>query len=544
MEFIIRCKRCEQCRDRFKNGDRMYRISYDSRTLCGDCVTDMPNEEFVSHNGFGYRVFQKPLPRGLGYGIYILEEQYGVVTIREAVSRPEFEKNTYLECQEGKVTMWLAESQRGNWMQVNETIENAPEYGSISVFGTHIIMDENGVAYGFSNSPKIDSSVAPEKMIQQKKIQSVSMSDLQKEYDLSNFAKKVRYSLRNLTPKALMDYCEKRVQGQELELRKAVYLIWQYLKAVLKGKHFQAFNWFLTAPSGCGKTEFYRTIRQYFLDHDVPIPVVQIDLSRVTEEGFRGLDPSNIIDMIKHEQSDTNGYAICFLDETDKKLIPNFDGHGDNVNKNVQGALLTLIEGIASDVDKDGFSKDYDSSLTMFVFMGAFQDLRIERQQNAARAHRVGFNAGDEEKRSSTDSFYAPVTMEDIIHFGMQEELAGRIQQVINFKRMSDESMLRLLRCKTEQIGEELGFRIELTEQAEQELLSISFGNLGLRHPLNKIRELALNTVSADFFNDDFQNEIAAVRIESLENAVLVQPEIKEMQVHRKKKYGIRNGLN
>ena len=111
-------------------------------------------------------------------------------------------------------------------------------------------------------------------------------------------------------------------------------------------------------------------------------------------------------------------------------------------------------------------------------------------------------------------------------------------------KRMSDESMLRLLRCKTEQIGEELGFCIELTEQAEQELLSISIGNLGLRHPLNKIRELALNTVSGDFFNDDFQNEIAAVRIESLENAVLVQPEIREMQVHRKKKYGIRNVLD
>ncbi len=539
MELKIECEKCDQCHEPFKNGERMFRFSYHNQTLCADCITDCSNNEYVYHNGVGYRVFRKPLPRGLGFGIYILEEQYGVVTIREAVNRPEYGKNTFLECKDGSISMWLSEKQQGDWLQADEQIGTASKYASLSAFATHLILDKNRIAYGFSNSSIMNSSVVPKALMNQKGIRPVPKTELEKEYDLSNFAKRVRQSLRELNPKELMRFCESRVQGQELELRKAVYLVWRYLQSILMGKHFQACNWFLTAPSGCGKTEFYRTIRQYFLDHDVPIPVVQIDMSRITEEGFRGLDPSNIVDMIKQEQNETNGYAICFLDEMDKKLTPNYDGHGDNVNKNVQGSLLTLIEGIASDMDKDGFSKNYDSSLTMFVFMGAFQDLRIQRQQKASHINKVGFSTGDEMISSPTDSFYASVTMEDIIRFGMQEELAGRIQQVINFKRMSDESMLQLLHCKIKQISEELGIHIELTAQAEQELLAISFGNLGLRHPLNKIRELVLNAISANFFDDDFDDDISSIKIESLENAELIRKDKNKKQQCKKRKKSI-----
>ncbi len=522
MEFQIHCQKCEQCHERFKNGEKMFKTSYDEKVFCAICMTEVTYSEFVYHNGIGYRVFQKPLPRGLEYGVYVLEDRYGTVTIQKTDSTTEFGKGTYLECQKGRVSMWLSEKQQGGWMQVSERYENTSSYASLSIFATHIVIDRDGIAYGYSNSSEIDSSILTESLIEQKGIRSVLEDEMKSKYDLSRFAKRVRNSLRDLNSKDLMTYCSSRVQGQELELRKAVYLIWQYLQSVLKGKHFQAFNWFLTAPSGCGKTEFYRTLKQYFVDHNIPIPVVQIDLSRITEEGFRGLDPSNIIDMIKNVQSDTNGYAICFLDETDKKLISNYDGHGDNVNQNVQSTLLTLIEGIATDMDKDGIPKEFDTCKTMFVFMGAFQDLRLERQQKMSRVHRVGFSTDDEQILTPTDSFYAPVTMEDIIRYGMQEELAGRIQQVINFKRMSDESMLQLLRCKKIQIGEELGFNIEMTERAEHELLTISFGNLGLRHPINKIRELVLNTVSEKFFDDDFANEITAVRMESLENATII----------------------
>ena len=152
--------------------------------------------------------------------------------------------------------------------------------------------------------------------------------------------------------------------------------------------------------------------------------------------------------------------------------------------------------------------------------MGAFQDLRNDRQKRAACSHTVGFNISDtEESINATDSFYSPITIDDIIRFGMVEELAGRIQQVINFRRMSDESMLHLIRCKTDEIGEEMGIHIELSDQAERELLSIAFGNLGLRTPLNRIRELVINTIAAAFFIQKLEEKEIIIHIKNMKEA-------------------------
>lgn len=241
-----------------------------------------------------------------------------------------------------------------------------------------------------------------------------------------------------------------------------------------------------------------------------------------------------LIIIIKNERPETNGYAICFLDEADKKLLPSYDGHGENVNQSVQSSLLTLVEGTSSVMDKEGLSKDFDTNKTMFIFMGAFQDYRIDRQKRVAHSHTVGFNVLDvEESLSPTDSFYSPVTLDDIISYGMMEELAGRIQQVINFRRMSDKSMLQLIRCKTAEIGAEMGVHIDLCKEAEQELLSISFGNLGLRLPLNKIRELVINTIAAAFFDSKITENEVCIQIISLNNAKI-----------RNKKRGIHNSDN
>jgi ATP-dependent protease Clp ATPase subunit len=393
-------------------------------------------------------------------------------------------------------------------------------YTQIKKFACYFLIGKNELVYGFSNSQSIISAILDQNIIEEEEIKVVKTSDLKDRFDFTTYAISVRQAIKNIDANDLLAYCEKRVQGQDLELKKAVFLIWQYLQCVTKGKTFQAANWFLTAPSGCGKTELYRTIRKYFQDHQIPIPVVQIDLSRITEEGFKGLDPSNLIDLIKNEQRETTGYAICFLDEADKKLLPSYDVHGENVNQSVQSGLLTLIEGTSSEMDKDGFSKCFDTSKTMFVFMGAFQDLRNDRQKRAACSHTVGFNISDtEESINATDSFYSPITIDDIIRFGMVEELAGRIQQVINFKRMSDESMLQLIRCKSAEIGEEIGIHILLSDQAERELLSVAFGNLGVRTPINRIRELVINTLAVAFFDGNIKENEICIHIRNMKEA-------------------------
>ena len=106
-------------------------------------------------------------------------------------------------------------------------------------------------------------------------------------------------------------------------------------------------------------------------------------------------------------------------------------------------------------------------------------------------------------------------------HIALVLRSVQTFQQIINFTRLSDESMLALIRSKCRDIAHELNVKIMLTEQAEQELLSISFDSLGVRKPLNKIREIVLNTVSSRFFEEDLSEKTFCVTIEGLDQAML-----------------------
>lgn len=339
-----------------------------------------------------------------------------------------------------------------------------------------------------------------------------------------NLSRRVAEALNTFQPKEFLGYSQNRVQGQGLQLKTAVYYIYNYMQSVASGEPFRAQNWVLTAPSGSGKTEFYRAVKDFFELHNIPIPVVQIDLSQITEEGYKGSNPSSIPKRILADAPNSNGIGICFLDEADKKCIPSYTARGDNVNAAVQSNLLTLIEGIQLKVDMDDDEEPFNSNLTMFVLMGAFQDARHKKSH---KEKSLGFLSDPDTNRNTTektaDSFYDDLTMQDIIDFGMQEELAGRLVQVVNFHKLSKKAMRKLIRCKVNEISNEIGITIEITKAAESALLDIAFGSLGVRRPMNLIRELAQNTVAAVFFEKGFDSSNEKVVIESLNRAHIVR---------------------
>lgn len=236
----------------------------------------------------------------------------------------------------------------------------------------------------------------------------------------------------------MLDYCEKRIQGQGIQLKLAVYQIYRYMQSVEKGDSFCADNWILTAPSGSGKTEFYRTIKELFARYNIPIPVVQIDLSQITE--------------------------------ADKKCVPSYGSNNVDNNAAVQANLLTLIEGTELKVDVNDEQKDFDSTHTMFVLMGAFQSIRQQKQEKRA-SKPLGFTASyaassEDNIDRVEDCFYEDLTLQDMIDYGMREELAGRMVQVVNFHKLSEEAMLELLRYKVEEISDGMGIDIGMTENS------------------------------------------------------------------------------
>lgn len=349
------------------------------------------------------------------------------------------------------------------------------------------------------------------------------MVDQFKEKFSNDIGRCTRKFLKNYSPKLMLSYCQQRIQGQDKNLKAAVYQIYRYLQLVASNEDFTAQNWLLTAPSGCGKTEFYRCIRDFFKDYNITVPVVYIDLSLITEEGYKGTNSTAIPKTILEQNIKCEGRAICFLDEADKKCIPSYTSRNTNVNAAIQSNLLTLIEGNTMSTEVDDKSYMFDSSKTMFVMMGSFQSVRQEKIEKVNKqSKKLGFfsdNSGISPQQNERDEFFADITLEDMIDFGMQEELAGRLSQVVNFHKISKEDMSRLILIKAKEISKEIGVEIELTAKAQQDFLEVSYTNLGVRRPMNLIRELAQNAIAQIFFEKDIDLETTKIVITSAESA-------------------------
>ena len=302
----------------------------------------------------------------------------------------------------------------------------------------------------------------------------------------------------DFTMKDLFDYCRGRIIGQDAELKKAVYMVYKYIENIAAGAKTPAPSWLLTAPSGMGKTEFFRCLRDFFKLHDISVPVLQIDLSQITETGFKGNNMSYIMDAIRSAAPSgvkklPSGTAICFLDEADKKCGASYDKHGINVNASIQSNLLTMIEGAVLPCTNADYT--VDTSNTMFALMGAFQELRDKKQENADALREIFKDDLDGE-----DDLFSDIGIEDMITFGMLEELAGRISMVVNFRRLAESDMQRLIIDKAKKVGKECGASIRLTSKGAEELAALGYGNLGIRTPINKLRELAVGALAERSF--------------------------------------------
>lgn len=328
--------------------------------------------------------------------------------------------------------------------------------------------------------------------------------------------------------KEMLNYVLGRIKGQDNEIRRAVYIVYEYLKSIASGKSMHSVSWIITAPSGSGKTEFYRSIRDFFKEKKIPVPVIQYDLSRITETGFKGAESSEIL-KLAYKVNGTSGYAIFFLDEADKRFIPSYSSNGQDANRAVQAELLTMVEGTIRSIDENEPSTTFDTNKTMFVFMGAFQDLRERKAvRTAARSTPIGFTGGSEnaspESGQYVDYFYSDLSIEDMIEYGMLEELAGRITRVVNFHLIEESEMRKLIKLKAEEISKEAGVITEFSRNAYDELFEQAYTNLGVRRPMNIIRGCIQDALAKIVFDQSpAENDEYIIRIDSVHE----QPKIK-----------------
>jgi len=206
----------------------------------------------------------------------------------------------------------------------------------------------------------------------------------------------------------------------------------------------------LAGPSGCGKTEFYRVLRDYFVQSDTPdIAIACIDTSSLAAHGYKGTDPNEMIaEFAKMKNSDL-GYGFIILDEFDKRLIPSVTGSGLNVSKEIQYGMLKIVEGgdIIIRVDKDN-NKIINTERLCFIGMGSFSHFRKSEQTDTddEELKQIGFNRElREDVLTETEKLFTPVSKDDIIDGGGAVELMARFSHVYNFAPLEPEYMLRII---------------------------------------------------------------------------------------------------
>jgi len=123
--------------------------------------------------------------------------------------------------------------------------------------------------------------------------------------------------LQNTTYNDFHDCIAERVVGQE-QLADLTLIAYCYLRSMAYHQPV-SYNTILAAPSGSGKTETYRALRDYFKSEIPGFSINIFDVTKLTATGYRGADVTDILAPY-YRKKERKAIGICFLDEIDKKM--------------------------------------------------------------------------------------------------------------------------------------------------------------------------------------------------------------------------------
>lgn len=279
----------------------------------------------------------------------------------------------------------------------------------------------------------------------------------------------------------LLNYAKEFVVGQP-SLDLVITNVYIHLRSIVRGFKTNN-NMIITAPTGSGKTETYRAIKEFFKVIVPDLPVFMVDVSQLTPSGFKG---SNLEDVFSplfdlHEEEPP---AIVFLDEIDKRLSPVMDGFGPAVQNN----LLSILEdGYITEVDRRSASRERVCTRNvLFIGLGSFEHFRKEKK---AEKH-IGFN-------STNDTFVENAfTHDTLVESGASYEIVGRFSHIINYDKLNDEAIKKI----TLKIQTNLCFTydcdLHLTDEYKECLRTLANDKYGCRTLGNKIRDDMLHIVT------------------------------------------------
>ena len=219
-----------------------------------------------------------------------------------------------------------------------------------------------------------------------------------------------------ITPSALIQRLNSKIIGQDQAKRAVAVALWkQQLRA--KGLDLPNSGLLLYGPTGCGKTALVREAANI-----AGLPFLCFDATTLTETGYRGKEASDILrELVSRFGPEKARCGVVFLDEVDKLAATKENSYRASYSRGTQHSLLKLLDGGEFTIEDASLS----SKDILFLFGGAFSGLRDEK---AGMLHRTPIGFCSEEVSSAKD---ANLTMEDLIGWGMEPELMGRIGRIV-----------------------------------------------------------------------------------------------------------------
>ena len=327
---------------------------------------------------------------------------------------------------------------------------------------------------------------------------------------ISKMAKKQIYDWIATDPyMEMLSYVQSRVMGQE-DIVSVVTNIYTHLRRMI-GQTLNmrmqtrsgSNNMLLCAPSGCGKTETYRAIKDYFADRIPLLAVYVVDVSSLTPAGFRGSEPSSVVAPLVGYGSEP--IAIVFMDEFDKICTPSYTADHSDMHLEVQHNILTMVEGSRVETARGVV----DTKNILFIGAGSFDGFRKVRESN--EKSEIGFQK-DENKKSD---HYAPVTRENIITAGGCYELIGRFSYIVNYHPLDKEIVLNIIDRNRELIANDFGCELILERKALSELCEQAGSKFGCRLLDSLMRDPVLKAYG-DALQSDTYGDVLVITLKDL----------------------------
>ena len=311
----------------------------------------------------------------------------------------------------------------------------------------------------------------------------------------TRFLKKCEEFVKEYTPQKIHAYLDRFIIGQEEAKRNVSIAVYNhYLRILHPEQNLIKSNVIMIGPSGCGKTEIIRRIAEL-----VNVPVIVSDFSGVVATPWKGRNKEEALAHLYAKSGDNLALTergIVFYDEFDK-IIPVRDYvHGGDINNELQGQMLGMMEGTTVEVPYGKEKIQMNTENMLFICAGAFEGLEEIVRKDMPEANRdfgMPFH-----KNTEVEITEKNIKVEHLIQYGMKPELAGRIGVLSVLRGLSRDDYRRILTEPEDSIVKRYQ-----NEFMAEEAIQLKFSEEALDAIIDKVMEMnigarALNAVLHD----------------------------------------------